>query len=123
MARSLNTALQAIVRNPYWRESDAATVLAAWQDSGLTLSTFARQCGLSAKRLSRWRKKLSSGPPVRFHPVEVIVDAAPRASVLEPIDGSSVELVLHSGRRIAVRRGFDPVLLAEVVQAVESWSC
>ncbi|MGO9291592.1 MAG: IS66 family insertion sequence element accessory protein TnpA [Polyangia bacterium] len=41
-----------------WREKDAETVLAAWEESGLSLSKFADEKGVSVQRLSWWRKQL-----------------------------------------------------------------
>lgn len=41
-----------------WREKDAAKVLAAWEESGLSLSKFADEQGVSVQRLSWWRKQL-----------------------------------------------------------------
>ena len=39
----------------------------------------------------------------------------------EPI--GEVEVVLHGGRRLSVRPGFDEALLSQLAQLVESWSC
>lgn len=41
-----------------WRQEDAKKVLAAWEESGLSLSKFASQQGLNVQRLSWWRKQL-----------------------------------------------------------------
>jgi hypothetical protein len=37
-----------------WRQEDAETVLAPWEESGLSLSKFADEQGLSVQRLSWW---------------------------------------------------------------------
>jgi transposase-like protein len=41
-----------------WRQEDAERVLAAWEESGLSLSRFAGQQGVNVQRLSWWRKQL-----------------------------------------------------------------
>jgi transposase-like protein len=41
-----------------WRQEDAEKVLAAWEESGLSLSKFAGQQGVNVQRLSWWRKQL-----------------------------------------------------------------
>jgi len=41
-----------------WRQEDAERVLAAWEESGLSLSKFAGQQGVNVQRLSWWRKQL-----------------------------------------------------------------
>ena len=41
-----------------WRQEDAEAVLATWEKSGLSLSEFAVEQGVSVQRLSWWRKQL-----------------------------------------------------------------
>jgi len=41
-----------------WRQEDAEMVLAAWEESGLSLSRFADKQGVNVQRLSWWRKQL-----------------------------------------------------------------
>ncbi len=112
-------------QNKYWREDDARAVLTALADSGLPLSEFSRQFGISAKRIERWHKRLEMdpGPPsaraassgdVAFHPIHVVVD--------EGAD-SGLELVLGNGRRIAVRGDFDPQVLERLVRCLDELPC
>jgi transposase-like protein len=44
-----------------WRQEDAEKVLAAWEESGLSLSKFAGKQGVNVQRLSWWRKQLEKG--------------------------------------------------------------
>ena len=118
--KPLPSGLVPLTSNSYWREPDAERVLAVWAQSGLTLSAFARQCGLSVRRLSRWRKRLEEAGGPRFHPVEVVTE--PRGASEPPAD-SGVALVLVSGRRIAVRRNFDPHTLSQLLEVLESLQC
>jgi hypothetical protein len=64
----------------HWNERTAARVLAAWRESAMSQSAFARANGVSAQRLSWWRKRLErSGPstpvatmaPLAFIPAAV----------------------------------------------------
>jgi transposase-like protein len=41
-----------------WTEREERQALAAWKDSGLSASAFARQHGLNSQRLLWWRKQL-----------------------------------------------------------------
>ena len=41
-----------------WRQEYAESVLAAWEESGLSLSGFAAKQGINVQRLSWWRKRL-----------------------------------------------------------------
>jgi hypothetical protein len=109
-----------LVSNNYWREPDAEQVLAVWAQSGLTLSAFARQCGLSVRRLTRWKKRLEASGGPRFHPVEVVGEQPVRG---EATSDSGVELVHASGHRIAVRRDFDPHTLCQLLEVLEALGC
>ena len=118
MNRKTNLALKAALGSPYWRDAQAEAVLSAWSASGGSLFRFARQHGVSVSRLYRWHRRLGGDSAVQFHPVELV-----RPPVGDLGVGGGVELVLRDGRRVALRRGFDPVLLEEVVRTAESWSC
>lgn len=111
------SSLAPILKRRYWRAEDAELVLSAYRDSGLSLSAFCRRHGTNRQRLMRWRQLLAKGGPIRFHPVQVV------SSSRNELTASGIELVLRSGHRVTVQRGFDPALLEELVHAVESWSC
>lgn len=133
MGRSRRGPLGELARSGYWREEDAAVVVIALAESGLSVAAFAREHGLSPARLHRWRKRLGrplesgsgkgvvpatgEGSPIQFHRVRVVPPSGSSGS------GESSELELRVGsRRIVVRRGFDRELLEELVRAVEGWS-
>jgi len=104
MPRSLIPAnLVPVVENTYWRERDAELILSVWAQSGLTLSAFARQCGLSVTRLRRWKKRLEANEAPRFHPVEV-VETGERRTTARSAD-EDIEVIVGEGRRIVVRVG------------------
>ena len=116
LSKSLTTALAPALSNTYWREADAERVLAVWAQSGLTLSAFARQCGLSVRRLARWKRRLEDREGPRFHPVEIVGETP-------ALDGRSdedigLEVLIDTGLRIRVRRGFDGALLRELIEAL-----
>lgn len=48
----------------HWNERTATRVLAAWRESAMSLSAFARASGMSAQRLSWWRKRLETSAPI-----------------------------------------------------------
>jgi transposase-like protein len=114
-----HAALGSVLKRRRWGAVEAEVVLAAWRESGVSLSAFARRHGLDAWRLMRWRRRLAQVTSIQFHRVKVV--AAPRAETAA--DGSGLELLLRDGHRVAVRRGFDAALLEDLVRAVESWSC
>jgi transposase-like protein len=111
-------ALSAVVMSRYWRPSDAEQVMQGWRRSGLSGAAFAREHGISARRLLRWRRRLKGNETPLFHPVRLITSAAPDAP-----RAPSLELEVRGGRRIHVARGFDPELLEELVRTVEGFRC
>jgi hypothetical protein len=99
-------------------------VLAAWRDSGLSLSAFASRQRIGQTRLQRWKTRLEGDAASSFHPVRLIFDSAARGDVaVAPSPAVGMELVLRNGRRIAVGAGFDPSVLEELTRVVESWGC
>jgi hypothetical protein len=48
-----------------WSAEEAREALKGWRDSGMSLNAFARQGGLSPRRLSWWRKRLGEWAPAR----------------------------------------------------------
>jgi hypothetical protein len=99
----------------YWREAEARVVVAAWRQSGATLTAFARSRGVHPRRLARWARRLEGKrrEPVRFHPVR-LVEKRPREAKLE--------IVLRSGCRVRVPSGFAVEDLRRVLEAVGAGS-
>jgi hypothetical protein len=90
-------------------------VLREWRRSGKSASAFARERGVSVRRLSYWAKQLSSANEsrVRFVPVTLAEAKTPCAAVIE---------IEHGGVTVRVRESVDVELvgrlLAVVVRAV-----
>ena len=104
-----------------WRQKDAEAVLAAWEESGLSLSGFAAGQGVNVQRLSWWRKQLEErghagrrrrkrgASAVSFIPA--VVSASPAAAVLRLPRGVEVE--------VANAAAVPAAWLAAVVEALE----
>jgi len=86
---------QALTKPPRWRwtREEAEAVLAAWRESGLSMSAYARKQGVKVQRLSWWRRRLDDGGQVgegvRFIPA-VVQGRAPAVIVHLP-DGIAIE--------------------------------
>jgi hypothetical protein len=117
------------VRDGYWRAESAEVIVRAWEQSGETLTAFARRHGLGRERLARWRTRLRKAPSpagLRFHAVTVRKSPAAGVAPSGPetvAGGSGLELVVRGGRRIRVGCGFDPEVLVELVRVLESGRC
>lgn len=98
--------------------------------SGLTQAEFCQRRGIS---IHSFRKRLYQAPTPKptpansrsadaaahFVPVTILPDPIPAAApVPQPL-----ELILTSGRRIAVAPGFDPQTLRQLIALVEEQPC
>jgi len=111
--------VRAAVENRYWNRATAQAVIAELEASGESTAEFARRRGLRVERLRRWGKALAEkqAGAVRFHPV-LLADPNPGSHT-----ETHLEVILSEGRKVAVRTGFDPATLLEVIRALESGSC
>jgi transposase-like protein len=95
---------------------EAEQLVAEFEASGLGREEFCREHGLAFSTLARYRKRRKQGPgegagPSRWLAVELA--GSP------PAGASGLALVLRSGRRIEVGRGFDAKTLEQLVHLLE----
>lgn len=95
------------------------------RSSGVPVAVFCRERSLPVSSYYGWRRKLSSGPADPGF-IEARVVGEPRAGDKKPGVGSAsapnssgVRIDLAGGRRILVTRGFDRLVLLEVIQLLE----
>lgn len=110
--------LTTLVLSRYWRAAEAAQVVEVWRQSGVSGAAFAREHGLSVRRLLRWRDRLARAEAPVFHPVRVVDPHEPASA-----ERAVLELEVRGGRRIRVPAGFDAELLEELVRTVEAFTC
>jgi hypothetical protein len=105
--------------------------LAAWRDSGLSAEEFATAGGYRPKTLQWWASEFGrrASPARTRRPrakstipmARVIRRAATRAERVERVEHVDEALAIRvGGAVIAVRRGFDPQLLRDVMSALGS---
>lgn len=103
-------------------KEDAATrwrkLIRQQQESGLPVSAYCRERGVSAASMFAWRRRLT-GSAGMFKPVKVVSDGRGAG---EPSD-SAIELSLPGGCHLIVRRGFDRQLLLDVIDALGPRRC
>jgi hypothetical protein len=120
MAKTRPQITQAIRQSRYWTAEDAATVLAAAAESGLSVREFAASNGLLPQRLERWQRQLASAQPSSATFVEITL-SPPGPSVRTSASG--FEVVLRSGRVVRVGAGFDAGELRRLLAVVDEASC
>ena len=92
-----------------WRE-----VLGRFDTSGLSAAAFCRKNAIAESSFFSWRRRFAPRPATPAF-VEAKISAVPVAASPAGV----IEIRLRAGRRIRVRRGFDRVLLAEVIVTLE----
>ncbi len=97
-------------------QAEAAQLVAEYEASGLNRVEFCRQHGLALTTLARYRKRREQGPnegagPSRWVAVEL---SQPHPG------GSGLAVVLASGRRIEVSRGFDANIFRQLLRLLEA---
>lgn len=114
MAQRRSGAISGVFEKSYWREADGRAVVDAWERSGKSVSSFAREHGVEPHRVSRWASRLKARDgSVRFHPVRLV--EGPRGG--ERPD--AIEVVLVDGRRVRVLDGFAAEDLERVLAVLE----
>lgn len=95
--------------------------------SGMSVSAFCRDRGISQSSLFAWRRKLTGlgvGQET-FKAVKVMTEAAPPRPSRRGADDDgaargAIELWLPGQRRLLVHRGFDRCVLLDLIEALEA---
>ena len=87
-------------------ESEWCELVAAWSESGKSAPVWCQENGVGYQSLLNWRKRFAEEPPaLSVHSFCELVDET----------GLTAEV---GGVRLRLQRGFDPVLLRDIVSAL-----
>jgi hypothetical protein len=128
-----NTSVEQSAQKPT-KENAAARwrkLIEQQRESGLPVSAYCRERGLSAASMFAWKRRLrpKGALPVEqtFKPVTLVPgpqrlvrDVEEQPDSPTELPACFIELCLRGERRLIVRRGFDHQLLAELIQVMES---
>jgi transposase len=105
-------------RRRKWSRADKERIVAAAMEPGAVASAVAREAGIQASQLFRWRQQLRGPAAARFASLtlEVPPDAAP-VTVL-PIAPGVIEVEFATGARLRIRGPVDPPIVSAVMQAL-----
>ena len=106
-----------------WTEVEARGVMSALAKSGLSVTKFCEERGLTDKRVYWWRKKLGmtrkqQQKAMALLPVRVVESMPPMPSAPAK-RGDPVTVLLRSGHMIKVGRDFDEEAFKRVVALLE----
>jgi hypothetical protein len=93
-------------------------VVAEYESSGLSRIEFCRQRGVALSTLGRYRQRREGQAPAGRN-VLLAVEVSSRSAVPVATAGSGLAVVLRSGRRIEVGRGFDTCALEQLIRVLE----
>jgi hypothetical protein len=106
----LSRAEQLEQKRIYWKHH-----IDSWQETGLTQAEYCRRHNLKHHQLVYWKKRfLKTETDVSFVPLKLegLLD------IPEPPDHSALYLVIHNHFKIEIRRGFDALLLRQLIFAL-----
>ena len=99
-----------------WNETDARSVLAALESSGLSAAEFAYREGFDAQRLYWWRRRLANSPDEASAPSFVELSTSSPAA-------EHIEVILRSGRIVRFSAAIETSVLRRLVAALEHDAC
>jgi transposase-like protein len=95
------------------REQEWRRRLRDWQRSGLSVAAFCRRYGVVENRLYAWRRILAErdAEHANFIPVRLLAE--------NESQNGTFEVILASGRRLRVAKGFDAATLRQLLAVLE----
>jgi transposase-like protein len=93
-------------------------LVAEYESSGLSQSAFCRERGVVLSTLSRYRSRRDRHSSTGSNPL-LAVEVSSNAPAFFATTGTALAVVLRSGRRIEVGRGFNTDALEQLVRVLE----
>ena len=118
MTKNQVDVIDSVRRRRKWSRADKERIVAAAMEPGAVASVVAREAGIQASQLFRWRQQLRGGVAARFASLtlEVPTDAATRTKL--PLSPGVIEVEFKTGARLRIRGPVDAPIVAAVVQAL-----
>jgi hypothetical protein len=113
----MNEEQVSVVRHRRSRK-EAEQVVAEYESSGLSQIEFCRERGLALSTLGRYRSRLQRQAAAGSNTLLAVEVSGGRPPASAAV-GSPLTVVLRSGRRIEVGRGFDADALEQLVRLLE----
>src|SRR5215467_14690961 len=98
-----------------WSRAEKERIVAAAMEPGAVASAVAREAGIKASQLFRWRRQLHGAARFASLTLEVPTDAALTKLPLSP---GVIEVVFKTGARLRIRGPVDGPIVAAVIQAL-----
>src|SRR5262249_7057215 len=106
-----------------WSSAEEERIVAAAMEPGAVASAVAREAGIQASQLFRWRRQLHGAARFASLTLEVPTDAAPITAL--PMSPGVIEVELTTGARLRICGPVDAAIVAAVMQGLtdcwETW--
>jgi len=99
-----------------WSRAEKERIVAAAMEPGAVASTVAREAGIHASQLFRWRRQLHGAPRVASLTLKVPTDAAPIPAL--PMSPGVIEVEFTTGARLRIRGPVDVPIVSAVMQSL-----
>ena len=99
-----------------WSRAEKERIVAAAMEPGAVASAVAREAGIQASQLFRWRRQLHGASRFASLTLEVPTDAAPITKL--PLSPGMIEVEFKTGARLRICGPVDAPIVAAVVQAL-----
>src|SRR5215471_134822 len=103
-------------RRRKWSRADKERIVAAAMEPGAVASAVAREAGIQASQLFRWRRQLHGAARFASLTLEVPTDAAPITRL--PLSPGVLEVEFKTGARLRICGPVDAPIVAAVMQAL-----
>jgi transposase len=99
-------------------KAEKVRIVAAAMEPGAVVSAVAREVGIQASQLFRWRQQLRGVPRFASLTVEVPTDAAPIAALPSPLPPGVIEVEFATGVRLRICGPVETPIVSAVMQAL-----
>lgn len=101
-------------RRRSWSRAEKERIVAAAMEPGAVASAVAREAGIQASQLFRWRQQLHGAPRYGSLTVQIPSDVGPTL----PMQSGVIEVELASGVRLRISGPVDAPVVSAVMQAL-----
>src|SRR5262245_2164283 len=116
MAKTQVEVIDSARRRRKWSRAEKERIVAAAMEPGAVASAVAREAGIHASQLFRWRRQLHGAARFASLTLEVPTDAATRTKL--PLSPGVIEVEFKTGARLRICGPVDAPMVAAVVQAL-----
>jgi transposase len=112
--------ITSVERRRRWSRAEKERIVAAAMEPGAVASAVAREAGIHASQLYRWRQELcgSAGAAPEFAAVTIAAEPSAASRPMLATAGGLIEIELASGARLRISGAVDAATVTAVIAAL-----